>query len=328
MPGVELHLLALRKQMVVLAGSDPIWDAVHFIEPTQKNTAIDIMKVLFTLKACHFDISISFFPSNNWQYNLLPFIIGCKKRYVFKYNHKKCTSLSLLATEYLPVDSSKHDIDQNRAISALVTGIQPDNTIPLVFPDLITEQDKSLADTIIPSTSRYFVIHPGSSKEHGMNAKRWPAKRFGLLADNICSMLNATAVIVGGSDEEALKQQTAEVMSQSFKILRPQPLSVTAALLKSALFCLCNDSGIMHLAACNNIPVAALFGPTDEHRNGPYGDRHCILRKNMEGFPVWTAENVGVRTLPPGIDPNRSLKEFSVEEAWKKLQPFIRQLIH
>jgi heptosyltransferase-1 len=34
----------------------------------------------------------------------------------------------------------------------------------------------------------------------------------------------------------------------------------------------------MHLAAALNIPVVALFGPTDPARNGPYSARAKVLR--------------------------------------------------
>jgi heptosyltransferase I len=34
----------------------------------------------------------------------------------------------------------------------------------------------------------------------------------------------------------------------------------------------------MHLAALLNVPVVALFGPTDPARNGPYGTKSIVLR--------------------------------------------------
>ena len=34
----------------------------------------------------------------------------------------------------------------------------------------------------------------------------------------------------------------------------------------------------MHLAAALQVPVVAIFGPTDPARNGPYGTRSIVLR--------------------------------------------------
>jgi heptosyltransferase-2 len=38
----------------------------------------------------------------------------------------------------------------------------------------------------------------------------------------------------------------------------------------------------MHLAAAVGVGVTALFGPTDEVRTRPLGDRHTVL-----SYPVW-----------------------------------------
>ena len=38
------------------------------------------------------------------------------------------------------------------------------------------------------------------------------------------------------------------------------------------------DSGPLHLAAALSKPGAAIFGPTDPARNGPYGDSLRVLR--------------------------------------------------
>ena len=41
---------------------------------------------------------------------------------------------------------------------------------------------------------------------------------------------------------------------------------------------LCVDSGPMHIAAALNIPVFALFGPTDPAKTGPYGENHTVFQ--------------------------------------------------
>jgi ADP-heptose:LPS heptosyltransferase len=79
----------------------------------------------------------------------------------------------------------------------------------------------------------------------------------------------------------------------------------------------------MHIAACQGTPTVGIFGPTDEKRNGPVGGRVLVIRKKMEGFPVWTALNVGDRSLPQGIDARASLKALSVDEAWEQLRPWL-----
>jgi ADP-heptose:LPS heptosyltransferase len=79
----------------------------------------------------------------------------------------------------------------------------------------------------------------------------------------------------------------------------------------------------MHMAASIGVPTAGIFGPTDEKRNGPFGPKTFVVRKTMDGFPVWTARNVGNRSLPRGVDPQASLKALTGEEAWAQLKPWI-----
>jgi heptosyltransferase-1 len=46
---------------------------------------------------------------------------------------------------------------------------------------------------------------------------------------------------------------------------------------KASLF-IGGDTGPMHLAALLQVPVLAIFGPTDPARNGPHGTRNIVLR--------------------------------------------------
>ncbi|MBN1577191.1 MAG: glycosyltransferase family 9 protein [Chitinispirillaceae bacterium] len=326
LPGAQMHLLALRKPILDLAAGDPLWDRAHLIEPTRKQGTAGMASFIGKLRSERFDASMSFFPSNTWQYNLLPFLAGIGRRCAFSYCLKRGSSLSWLTTDLLPVDVTLHDVQQNimfagRFLNRDLSGA------PVVFPQLCSEADRHSARALLGSGTRpYLAIHPGSSAEHGMEVKRWPPERFGELADRIAERLDAEALIFGGPDEARLKLAVAAAMKQPCRIIEPQKLTLTAALLRKCTLCLCNDSGIMHLAACSGVPVAALFGPTDERRNGPYGPNHCSIRKTMEGFPLWTAANVGVRAVPAGIDPRKSLMELTVDEAWKQMGNFLQRL--
>jgi hypothetical protein len=47
----------------------------------------------------------------------------------------------------------------------------------------------------------------------------------------------------------------------------------------------------------------------------------------MKGFPLWTAENVGDRSVPEGIDPRASLNALTPEDAWAQLKPWLEKTI-
>ena len=326
LPGSSLHLLALRKPITDLAVNDPLWDTIHLIEPTGKPDYGTILKFIRKLRSEHYSASISFFPSNTWQYQLLPFLAGIPKRHAFSYRYKKAASLSFLATNHIKVDAQLHDVEQNIALAIDVAGIPFTSASATVFPSLFSEEDTQKAENILTKAVRYIAIHPGSSAEHGMDAKRWAPERFGNLADRICQKIGATALIFGGPDEEPLKTVVKNSMQQPAEVIESLPLNVTAALMNRCTLCLCNDSGLMHLAACSTVPTIALFGPTDDKRNGPWGSNHCVIR-NPGSTPLWRADNVGNRNLPADCNPNSSLEELTTDEAWSQCAVFLEQFL-
>jgi heptosyltransferase-2 len=57
------------------------------------------------------------------------------------------------------------------------------------------------------------------------------------------------------------------------------------ALLSKCALLICNDSGIMHLAAALDIPLIALFGPQSPVKFGPWGKRCRVLYKRFPCSP-------------------------------------------
>lgn len=323
-PDINLHLLALRKPIADLASGDALWADIHLIDPTKEKNTGRILSFVKRLRCESYEASLSFFPSNTWQYNLLPFLCGIPDRFNFSYPLKKTFSLSFLNNKKINIDPKLHDVAQNLSLSGyfLNSDISKDERI---YPDLYSENEIELAAQKLKETLPVrLAIHPGSSKEHGMDAKRWEPERFGLLADRICEALGAEALIFGGPDELDIKQRTASAMKKASRLIEPCNLRLTAALMKQCTLCLCNDSGLMHIAACVGTPVVAVFGPTDEKRNGPVGSGHLIIRKEMPGFPLWTAKNVGSRAVPKGVDPMQSLNALSVDYAWEKVKDWLQ----
>ena len=328
LPDAELHLLALRHSIVDLAQIDPLWSGIHAIDPTRDRRLAKQAGIIRRLADERFDASLSFFPSNNWQSNLLPFLSRAKSRFAFSYPLKRGASLSYLNTRLLAIDPEAHDVNQNIRLASFFSGVDL-SVGALVFPLLFTGKESDDAGGFLKGLGGReccIGVHPGSSAEHGMQAKRWDPLRFGELASRICATLQAQALIFGGNEEEPIKHITASIMREPNRIIAPQNLRMTAALLQRCSLLLCNDSGLMHMAACMGVPTVAIFGPTDDRRNGPIGGHNLVVRKAMAGFPLWTAAMVGVRSVDDHTDPAASLKALSVDEAWEKVEPWLAKL--
>ncbi|MBD3421774.1 MAG: hypothetical protein GF398_16795 [Chitinivibrionales bacterium] len=332
-PGWKLHLLGLRTNISAWARSDPIWEKVYIFDPTcMKGDIAGAFRVVASLRREHFDTCLNFFPSNKWQYNVLPLLAGIHRRIAFDYHQRKVQSLSLLNTQKCEVDSGAHDYRQNLSLAAAVTGEQVDFEHP-VFPKLCDAADEAWAAGYLSANlcdkNRVIALHPGSSAEHGMDMKRWEPQKFAALADRLSKKLDAAVLVLGGPDEKHLKHNVCSAMSASRHIVGESTLRQTAAVLKTCLLAVCNDSGLMHIAAVQNVPTVGIFGPTDERRNGPIGAQTLVVRKEYPGFPVWTAQRVGDRSVPSGIDPQASLHALSVDDAWQQIASWLdAQRIH
>jgi ADP-heptose:LPS heptosyltransferase len=221
-----------------------------------------------------------------------------------------------------------HDVQQNMNLAALFVGQPTVAEQKPQFPALFGEAQREWANEFLQSgrSKRLIAVHPGSSAEHSMILKRWAPERFALLADRICERLNAEALLLGGTEEESLKQAVAQRMAKACRSVPATSLRNTAALLDACELCLCNDSGIMHVASCIGVPTIAIFGPTDEKRNGPLGEKALVVRKEVPGFPLWPVSSVGNRAVPRGVNPRASLDRLSVDEAWEQIGHWLQHL--
>ncbi len=328
-PDAQLRLLALRQGIAALAGDDRLWAGIDAFDPDKSEDGIaGPLMALLRLRRVRFGASLCFFPSNTWQYFALPLLCGVRRRYCFRYEKKRLSSMSFIGTDCVPVDPLLHDVRQNLRLAGFFLSENLENE-PVVFPRQFDGNDAQWAREFCGTLSvnpKRIAVHPGSSVEHGMDVKRWPAERFALLADNACRLLSAEALIVGSADESDVKHAVVAAMKEKGHVVEPVSIRKTAALLSQCACCLCNDSGIMHMAACMGVPTAGIFGPTDERRNGPFGDRNLVIRKPMPGFPLYTARNVGDRSAPKGVDPKASLNALTAEEAWEQMRPWLEEI--
>ena len=126
-------------------------------------------------------------------------------------------------------------------------------------------------------------VHPGSV----WPTKRWFPERFAALAGLLTREDGARVVLIGGPGDQALAAGVAAgagapVLDWTGKTTLPELLALIARL----DLLVTNDSGPMHVAAANGVPVLALFGPTTKELGFfPYGEGHRVLEADLKCRP-------------------------------------------
>jgi len=129
---------------------------------------------------------------------------------------------------------------------------------------------------------------PGEGPVVGLNpgaswpTKRWPPAAFAALADRLAAEGIGAALFGGPMDADI----AAEILARMENGRRPAVAVFTgrttlleyAALVKNCRALVSGDSGPMHIAAAQKVPVVAIFGPSDPVRYGPYGHPEAVLR--------------------------------------------------
>jgi heptosyltransferase II len=119
---------------------------------------------------------------------------------------------------------------------------------------------------------------PGAAYGH---AKRWPPERVAQVIARLGSR-GVTCVMVGaGGDRDAGREieSTLPAGCRVVNLIGRTDLRLLTGLLASCHAFVSNDSGAMHLAAAVGVPVAAIFGPTDERVTAPLGEHDVIVHQ-------------------------------------------------
>ncbi len=160
---------------------------------------------------------------------------------------------------------------------------------PLPHPRLLSteaQRASTLAALAIALPEKLAVFCPGA--EYGP-AKRWPAVHFALLANLLADA--GYAVWLLGSEKDrpigdeivALTRQTSLPLNLSGRT----SLSQAIDLLASASLVVCNDSGLMHVAAALGRPLVALYGSSSPAFTPPLAERARILSLRLACSPCF-----------------------------------------
>ncbi|MGV8073080.1 MAG: lipopolysaccharide heptosyltransferase II [Syntrophobacteraceae bacterium] len=139
------------------------------------------------------------------------------------------------------------------------------------------------ARCLLGEDRRWVAINPGAA--YG-SAKRWFPERFAEVADAVSKDLDARIVLIGGSGETEIGAAIESAMrDKPLNLIGKTSVRLLMAVISQSFLMITNDSGPMHVAAAFDIPIVALFGPTDHTTTSPRSRCVEIVRKDVECAP-------------------------------------------
>jgi len=154
----------------------------------------------------------------------------------------------------------------------------------------ITAQDSNYIQSILNEKkltvcAKLIVVAPGSRSQ----IKCWDKQNFSQLCRRLLKE-NYRLVLAGDKADQSVCSYINNSCAGVIDLCAKTTLGQLAALLKKAGLLITNDSATMHLASYLNVPVVAIFGPTNETKYAPWSENSAVVKKDIFCRPCAKAQ--------------------------------------
>jgi lipopolysaccharide heptosyltransferase II len=276
-----VHLLAGRS-IAALAGEHPDVDKVFFLDDRRifhgnpASKVAEVLRVARVLRRENYDVGFNF--HRDWRFNIILFLAGCKRRVGFARAGRR----SWMLTEAVPVEGIKHHIfhycDLIKTLGIFCLDFK------MAFPLAAAALAAAAKFPIPGSLGDYIVLAPGGAAnvKEEMESRRWPAENFAALAGLLLAA-GRRVLLLGSGGDVAIAARIRAQQPGVIDLTGRTTLAEAAAILKGSRLLVCNDSGLMHLAAAVGARVVSIFGPTHPGEKKPL---------NQGSVAVWKGEGM------------------------------------
>jgi len=272
---------------------------VHVFDKHQ--SALNQLRWIFNLWRERFDLAVDL------RHTAIPFLIGAKYR----------TPLIKIPPPLAPPtrgggEEAAHKRFHHLARLKSIVDFPEPAASKKQFCLSLDESDEQYVDKLIKyrigQGQRFVIISPGAADQ----SKRWPDENFANLSDRLVESHRVKVVFVGDNADAAIVRRiTGKMKNPAVDLSGQITLTQLSALLRASALVIANDSAVMHMASYLNVPVVALFGPTNPEVYGPWSQQSTAMRNNS--------------TCPACREPNSSarhmcMSQIQVGEVLKKIQ--------
>ena len=255
-PSAKLSIVIGPKTESFFDGN-PHFDQVHVFDKHQ--SPVKTVPWIFALRRQHFDLVVDL------RNTAIPFMIA------------PCHRTSCRVDKTVKVHMREKHLNQLRSVHDFKMEADESRSLFIFEPDKLYIQE--LVDKKIGRQQKYVVVAPGAAD----SAKRWSEEGFAFVCDRLTEERGVKIVFVGDEEDRKVAQRIDKLMEAgAVNLCGRTNLIQLAELFKHCSLAVVNDSAPMHLASYLNVPVVALFGPTDSQKYGPWGAQHHVIKKNSD----------------------------------------------
>ncbi len=299
-PNLELHALAPRWVAPVLQRMPQIAGVVDSPFGHGQLSLKARWSLARELAAMKFD-RVYVLP-NSLKSALIPFMAGIPERIGFTGESR----VGLINTRHTLDKVALPEMAERFAQLAEPVGAPLPRPIPL--PQLVSTREQQAASFALLGLARpekLVIFCPGA--EYGP-AKRWPTRHFATLAQELAA--RGYTVWSLGSPKDAPVGDEIAAQGPARNLCGKTSLHQAIDLIAAADFVVCNDSGLMHVAAALNRPLTALYGSSSPGFTPPLSPLAKVVSLKLDCSPCFKREcPLGHLDCLEKLDPERVLKE-------------------
>ena len=275
-PGVEVDVAVGPWARAALDGHP----GVHALVPDPKlwkrrgRPLWGSLRGLWQLRARGYDATFTL--EVGFQPSLLAWLTGAPRRFGYRFQGRRVLHTDVVERHV----NDRYEGEAHLELAGLAGAEARGAELEYPVSDAAAEAARVRLEAAGLTPGGYVAFLPGGGTNPGtvMPEKRWPASRYGELAQLVRQHHDLPVLLLGGGGDQAACQAIAASAGEGVHDWCPAgSVPESAALLSAAAAAVANDSFGMHLAAAVGTPVVALFGPTDPATVAPRGEHVRVI---------------------------------------------------
>jgi heptosyltransferase-2 len=274
---------ALRKAApnahITMLVDDKLKDVVMFNPNLNQVMTIDkkghdnkisaLIKCAKNLSSQKFDIVINLHPNERCSFicafTKTPLRVGAA-HFLFRWRWDK----------YIKLDRSLHAVDMYLDVLAKLGVKSLKNNGLEIFPSSVhfRKADDFWRSNGVKPEDKLIGFNIGSA----VVTKRWASERFAKVADILSSEGYGIVFFGGEMDKEMVKEAAKHMRFVPIIATGAFSIGTLAAAMRRCQLIITNDSGPMHVAISQKVPIVAMYGPSNPKLYGPYTKNAVIVK--------------------------------------------------